>query len=113
MRGARSIHGVLRTPGEIAGVVQSPWLFVGLWLVGGLFVLLSTSVTAELVGMTPRSGGAYAMVQRAYGPFPGFVIGWTDWLSFVGDIAFKAVVIVAAAWRSARGCSRWQRLPWR
>lgn len=86
--------GVLRTPGEIADVVRSPWLFLGLWLVGGLFVLLSTAVVAELVGMTRRSGGTYAMVRRAYGPFPGFVIGWTDWLSFVGDIAFKAVVVI-------------------
>lgn len=86
--------GVLRTPGEIAAVVQSPQVFIGLWLVGGLFVLLSTAVVAELVGMTNRSGGTYAMVRRAYGPFPGFVIGWNDWLSFVGDIAFKAVVVI-------------------
>jgi APA family basic amino acid/polyamine antiporter len=34
--------GVLRTPGEIATVVQSPWVFVGLWLIGGLFVLRGT-----------------------------------------------------------------------
>jgi APA family basic amino acid/polyamine antiporter len=72
-------------------------MFVSLWLLGGLFALLSTIVAAELVGMTPRSGGSYSLVRRAYGPFPGFVIGWVDWLSFVSDIALKAVVVTEFA----------------
>lgn len=85
--------GILRTPGEIASVTSNPLIFVSLWILGGLFILLSTVVASELVGMTPRSGGIYSLVRRAYGPFPGFVIGWVDWLSFVGDIALKAVVV--------------------
>jgi len=85
--------GVLRTPGEIASSIPDPFLYLLLWVVGGLFVLLSTIVVAELVGMTPRSGGCYPLVRQAYGPYPGFVIGWVDWLSFVGDIALKAVVV--------------------
>lgn len=84
--------GILRNPGEIASVIPEATLYIGLWLVAGLFVLLSTSVVAELVGMTPQSGGTYTLVRNAYGPYPGFVIGWVDWLSFVGDIALKAVV---------------------
>lgn len=86
--------GILRGPGEIAGVIAEPFFYLALWLFGGLFVLLTTAVTAELVGMTPRSGGTYALIRRAYGPYPGFVIGWVDWLSFVADIALKAVVIM-------------------
>ncbi|MGB0261952.1 MAG: amino acid permease, partial [Henriciella sp.] len=73
--------GILRGPGEIAAVTANAPLYLALWLLGGLFVLLSTAVTAELVGMTPRSGGVYALVRRAYGPYPGFVLGWVDWLS--------------------------------
>ena len=101
--------GILRGPGEIAAVVPEPSLYLGLWLFGGLFVLLSTAVTAELVGMTPRSGGTYALIRHAYGPYAGFVIGWVDWPSFAGDIALKAVVIMefvailfpeTAAWRT-------------
>lgn len=84
--------GILRTPGEIAASIPDPVFYLSFWIVGGLFVLLSTSVVAELVGMTPRSGGCYPLVRNAYGPYPGFVIGWVDWLSFVGDIALKAVV---------------------
>jgi len=89
--------GILRTPGEIAAVVPDPWMFVSLWVLSGLFILLSTVVVAELLGMTPRSGGTYPLVRRAYGPFPGFVIGWVDWLTFVADIAFKAVVVTEFA----------------
>jgi len=89
--------GILRGPGEIAEVVPDPFFYLALWLFGGLFVLLSTAVCAELVGMTPRSGGTYSLIRRAYGPYPGFVIGWVDWLSFVADIALKAVVILEFA----------------
>ena len=89
--------GILRTPGEVAAVVSDPLLFVSLWVLGGLFILLSMTVVAELMAMTPRSGGTYPLVRRAYGPFPGFVLGWVDWLSFVGDIALKAIVVTEFA----------------
>jgi len=85
--------GILRGPGEIAEVVPEPSLYLALWLFGGLFVLLSTAVSAELLGMSPRSGGPYALIRRAYGPYAGFVLGWVDWMSFAADIALKAVVI--------------------
>ena len=100
--------GILRTPGEVALLAPNPWLFVSLWLVGGLFALLSTVVAAELVGMTPRSGGSYSLVRRAYGPFPGFVIGWVDWLSFVADIALKAVVVTEFATLLFPAVGQWQ-----
>jgi APA family basic amino acid/polyamine antiporter len=86
--------GILRGPGEIAEVVPEPSLYLALWFIGGLFVLLSTAVGAELLSMTPRSGGTYSLIRRAYGPYAGFVIGWVDWLSFAADLALKAVVIM-------------------
>jgi len=101
--------GILRGPGEIAAVIPNPYFYLALWFFGGLFVLLSTAVCAELVGMTPRSGGTYSLIRRAFGPYAGFVIGWVDWLSFAADIALKAVVILefaailipeTAAWRT-------------
>ena len=69
-------------------------MYLTLWFLGGLFILLSTAVVAELLGMTPRSGGAYPLIRHAYGPYPGFVIGWADWLSFAADLALKAVVVM-------------------
>ena len=45
---------------------------MGLWAAGGAFVLLSILVVAELIAMTPKSGGPYALVANAFGPYPGF-----------------------------------------
>ena len=67
--------GILRGPGEIAEIIPDPFFYLLLWLAGGLFVLLITAVCAELVGMTLRSGGTHSLTRRAFGPFPGFVIG--------------------------------------
>jgi len=100
--------GILRTPGEVATVVTDPLMFVSLWVLGGLFALLTAIVVGELMGMTPRSGGTYALVRRAYGPFPGFVIGWVDWLSFVADIALKAVVVTEFASLLIPATRQWQ-----
>jgi basic amino acid/polyamine antiporter, APA family len=100
--------GILRTPGEVAAVITDPLTFVSLWVLGGLFALLSAIVLAELIGMTPRSGGTYALVRHAYGPFPGFVIGWVDWLCFVGDIALKAVVVTEFAAMLYPATRQWQ-----
>ena len=86
--------GILRGPGEIAEVVTKSSFYLALWLLAGLFVLLSTAVSAELVGMTPRSGGFYSLIRRAYGPYAGFVIGWADWLTYAADLALKAIVIL-------------------
>jgi APA family basic amino acid/polyamine antiporter len=100
--------GILRTPGEVASVVHDPLLFVSLWIFGGMFILLSTVVAAELVGITQRSGGTYSLMRRAYGPFPGFVMGWVDWLAFVADIAFKAVVVTEFAALLIPATKQWQ-----
>jgi len=100
--------GILRTPGEVATVVTDPLMFVSLWVLGGLFALLTAIVVGELMVMTPRSGGTYALVRRAYGPFPGFVIGWVDWLSFVADIALKAVVVTEFASLLIPATRQWQ-----
>jgi hypothetical protein len=82
--------GILRTPGEVAAVVPDPVMFVSLWVLGGLFILLSTVTAAELVGMTPRSGGTYALMRRAYGPFPGFVIGSVPYS--IGYVMLEGVI---------------------
>ncbi|HET6564086.1 MAG TPA: hypothetical protein VFG52_01635, partial [Xanthomonadales bacterium] len=36
--------GIMRTPGEIAAVIPDPVLYTLLWLVVGLFAVLSTTV---------------------------------------------------------------------
>ena len=86
--------GILRTPGEIAKTVSDPGAYMALWIGCGIFVLLSLLVVAELIAMTPRSGGIYALVAHAYGPYPGFLIGWTDWVAACAAMALKIVVML-------------------
>jgi APA family basic amino acid/polyamine antiporter len=43
--------------------------------------------------MIPRSGGQYVFVRRALGPYPGFVVGWSDWISTCGTVAAVSIVL--------------------
>ena len=85
--------GILRTPGEIAGHLPNAWLFLGVWVLGGIYALLGTISVAELGTMIPRSGGFYVFAHRALGSYAGFVVGWSDWLSTCGTIAVIGMVI--------------------
>ena len=44
--------GILRTPGEIAQTVQDPLIYMSLWVGGGVMVLLSLLVAAELIALS-------------------------------------------------------------
>src|ERR1043165_293287 len=68
--------GILRTPGQVAGYLPSTGLFLGVWVVGGIYALLGAISMAELGTMLPRSGGQYVFVRHALGGYPGFVVGW-------------------------------------
>src|SRR5688572_29700227 len=85
--------GILRTPGEVAAHLPNPWLFMGAWLVGGAYALCGAVSVAEPGTMLPRSGGFYVFARRALGEYPGFVVGWSDWLSTCGTVAAVALVI--------------------
>jgi APA family basic amino acid/polyamine antiporter len=43
--------------------------------------------------MIPRSGGQYAFSRYALGEYPGFIVGWSDWLSTCGTTAAVSLVI--------------------
>jgi APA family basic amino acid/polyamine antiporter len=85
--------GILRTPGEVARQLPNRWLFLGAWLLGGVYALFGAVSVAELGTMIPRSGGFYVFARRALGEYPGFVVGWSDWLSTCGTVAAVALVM--------------------
>jgi APA family basic amino acid/polyamine antiporter len=85
--------GILRTPGEVAAQMPNVWLFLGVWGAGGLYALLGAVSLAELGTAIPRSGGQYVFAHRALGPYAGFVVGWSDWLSTCGSTASVAIVV--------------------
>ena len=85
--------GILGTPGKVAERLPNVWLFMGVWVAGGVYALFGTVSVAELGAMIPRSGGFYVYVRRALGEYPGFVVGWSDWLSTCGTISAVALVL--------------------
>src|ERR1051326_3083123 len=84
--------GILRTPGDIAALLPTPVLFVGIWVVGGLYALLGANALSELGTMLPRSGGQYVFARHAFGDYTGFLVGWVDWISTCASTAFIALV---------------------
>src|SRR6185436_13615712 len=85
--------GILRAPGEVAGHLPLVWLYIAVWVVGGLYALLGALQLAELGAMIPRSGGQYVFARYALGEYPGFIVGWSDWLSTCGSAAAVSLVI--------------------
>lgn len=85
--------GIFRTPGSIAQLLPNEWLFLSVWLVGGLYALLGAFQIAELGTMIPRSGGQYVFVRHALGEYAGFIVGWSDWISTCGSAAAVSLVV--------------------
>jgi APA family basic amino acid/polyamine antiporter len=85
--------GILRTPGEVAARLPSVPLFMAVWVAGAVYALLGALTVAELAAMRPRSGGLYPLVHDALGEYPGFIVGWTDWLATCGSLAAVAMVL--------------------
>jgi APA family basic amino acid/polyamine antiporter len=84
--------GILRTPGDVAAWLPNPVLFIGVWIVGGLYALLGAISLAEPAAMVAESGGQYVFVRRGLGEYPGFVVGWNDWISTCATISLGAMV---------------------
>src|SRR5215471_9720576 len=85
--------GIVYTPGQIGQSLPNPWYFIGVWIIGGLYALVGASSMAELGALIPRSGGQYNFSRRALGEYPGFIVGWSDWLSTCGTAASVSFVI--------------------
>jgi APA family basic amino acid/polyamine antiporter len=85
--------GIVRAQGYIAGFLPNVWMFLGVWVVGGIYALVCASSLAELGAAIPRSGGQYNYSRRALGEYAGFIVGWSDWLSTCGTNAAVGLVI--------------------
>src|SRR5580704_19688098 len=68
--------------------VGSPEMVFGVWIFGGLLTLFGALTYAELSAMLPGAGGEYVYLNAAYGPFFGFIYGWTQtWVAKSASVA--------------------------
>ena len=84
--------GIVRTPGEIAGLLPSTWLYFAAWATGGIYMSLGALQFAELGALLPQSGGQYNFARAALGDYAGFIVGWSDWISTAGSFAAVSIV---------------------
>jgi amino acid transporter len=83
--------GIFGTPSIVAGAVESPALFVGVWIAGGVFSLIGALCYAELATAFPSAGGEYHFLGRAFGRQLAFLYGWARMTVVVaGSIAVFA-----------------------
>src|ERR1700722_12390861 len=85
--------GILYAPGNIAALLPNAWLYMAVWVFGGINALLGATVFAELGAMIPLSGGPYPFARRALGDYAGFLVGYTQWaLDCASDAALLLLV---------------------
>jgi APA family basic amino acid/polyamine antiporter len=68
--------GIFVTPSQIAGLVPSAALILGVWAIGGLITLTGALTFGELSSIFPKAGGIYVFLKEAYGGWLGFLYGW-------------------------------------
>jgi APA family basic amino acid/polyamine antiporter len=88
--------GIFTTAGLVAEALPHPQLVMAAWAIGGVLTLCGALTYAELGAALPRAGGEYVYLHEAYGPFWGFLNGWTYFLvSNPGSIAVMCVALTA------------------
>lgn len=83
--------GIFIVPKTMIVEMGSPFWVFAVWVFGGLLTLAGALTYAELAAMMPEAGGEYVYLKEAYGPFWGFVYGWTQmWVAKSASIATLA-----------------------
>src|SRR5277367_5911901 len=68
--------GIFINPYVVALRVHTPFLILGVWLLGGGLALLGAFIWAELASRLPGAGGQYLYLREAYHPSVAFIYGW-------------------------------------
>src|SRR3954469_15685952 len=72
--------GIFIVPAEVARELQAMGPIIAVWIVAGMFSAAGALTLAELGAMLPRAGGPYVYLREAYGRFPAFLFGWSEFL---------------------------------
>ncbi|MEM7610667.1 MAG: amino acid permease [Pseudomonadota bacterium] len=76
--------------------IQSGFVLMMLWAVGGVIAFCGAMCYAELGAAMPRSGGEYYFLGKIYHPSAGFVSGWVSaTVGFAGPTALAAITFAS------------------
>ena len=70
--------GIFRTPSEVCRYLSDPGWVLFAWAFGGAIAFLGTLCYSELSSSFPETGGTYVYLKYAYGPWAGFIFGWSE-----------------------------------
>ncbi|MGD0993389.1 MAG: amino acid permease [Gemmatimonadales bacterium] len=87
--------GIFLNPAYVAQRVRTPFLTLGVWVLGGAIALAGAFCFGELGNRSPRAGGGYVYLRDAYGGLPAFLYGWMI-LLVIGTGAIAAVAVTFA-----------------
>lgn len=83
--------GIFLVPKSMVLRVGTPEMVFAVWIFGGLLSLFGALSYAEVAAALPQAGGEYVYLREAYGPFWGFIYGWTQtWVAKSASIATLA-----------------------
>ena len=85
--------GIFANPSEVAHRVHTPFLILGVWVLGGFIAMCGVFIWAELATRLPATGGQYLYLREAYHPSVAFMYGWGLLLvTQTGGMAAVAVI---------------------
>ncbi len=87
--------GIFFLPATMAGVLPATGPLLGVWLAAGVVSILGALCLAELGTMMPEQGGLTIYLREAFGPFWGFLYGWTCF-ALTNTVALAAIAMVFA-----------------
>ena len=86
--------GIFLVPNLVARELQSPAAILGVWIFAGVISFFGALACAELGTAIPSTGGQYVFLREAYGPFIGFLCGWSMFLvARTAQVAWLAVTL--------------------
>jgi basic amino acid/polyamine antiporter, APA family len=82
---------IFRSTAMVFDNAGGPWTTMALWLLGGVLAWCGAVCYAELATTYPRDGGDYEYLNRAFGPWCGFLFSWAQITTVIsGNIAIMA-----------------------
>jgi APA family basic amino acid/polyamine antiporter len=98
--------GIFANPSEVAHRVHTPFLILGVWVLGGFIAMCGAFIWAELATRLPGPGGQYLYLREAYHPSVAFVYGW-GLLLITQTAGMAAVAVIFASYFRALTGGAW------
>ncbi len=79
----------------VASGIAGPAVILS-FVIAGIVAMLTGLSTAELASFIHEAGGSYIYTTKAFGPFPGFIVGWMNTFDYI--VGTSAVSVGFAAY---------------